>query len=239
MHWLDRPLFAWLPILLIFLVSAVTMRQWAEEQRMGTLEVLLTLPLKTRDLVLGKFLAGLALVALALVLTLPLPITVSQIGDLDWGPVVGGYVVSHMSWRWLFFANLPLALLATWRILLLPPSPPHPGVAALTDVRGLVLFAATAVCWLLWLSFAGHRFAWWSVTSVGMLATAVVLLGVLVHIERRSSAPFLPIELLRVPGVSKMTGTMGDLYLVLANGFMEAGLDRFPTASMPLPGILA
>ena len=38
---------------------------------------------------------------------------------------------------------------------------------------------------------------------------------------------------------SKMTGTMGDLYLVLANGFMEAGLDRFPTASMPLPGILA
>jgi EmrB/QacA subfamily drug resistance transporter len=124
------------------------------------------------------------------------------------GPVVGGYVVSHMSWRWLFFANLPLALLATWRILRLPPSPPHPGVAALTDVRGLVLFAATAVCWLLWLSFAGHRFAWWSVTSVGMLATAVVLLGVLVHIERRSSAPFLPIELLRVPGVSKMTGTI-------------------------------
>ncbi len=89
-----RPLFEWLPILLIFLVSAVTMRQWAEEKRMGTLEVLLTLPLKTTDLVLGKFLAGLALVGLALVLTLPLPVTVSRIGDLDWGPVVGGYVAA-------------------------------------------------------------------------------------------------------------------------------------------------
>ncbi len=89
-----RPLFTWLPILLIFLVSAVTMRQWAEEQRMGTLEVLLTLPLRTTDLVLGKFVAGLVLVGLALALTLPLPITVSRIGDLDWGPVVGGYVAA-------------------------------------------------------------------------------------------------------------------------------------------------
>ena len=61
-----RPLFSWLPVLLIFLVSAVTMRQWSEEQKMGTLEILLTLPLRTRDLVLGKFLAGMALVALAL-----------------------------------------------------------------------------------------------------------------------------------------------------------------------------
>ncbi|MCA9526113.1 MAG: Gldg family protein [Myxococcales bacterium] len=89
-----RPLFSWLPVLLIFLVSAVTMRQWSEEQKMGTLEILLTLPLRTRDLVLGKFLAGMALVALALVLTLPLPITVSMLGDLDWGPVIGGYVAA-------------------------------------------------------------------------------------------------------------------------------------------------
>lgn len=86
-----RPLFEWLPLLLVFLVSAVTMRMWAEERRAGTLEVLLTLPVRTRDLVLGKFLAGLALVALALALTLPLPLIVSTLGPLDWGPVVGGY----------------------------------------------------------------------------------------------------------------------------------------------------
>ncbi|MCA9547164.1 MAG: Gldg family protein, partial [Myxococcales bacterium] len=89
-----RPLFSWLPLLLIFLVAAVTMRQWSEEQKMGTLEVLLTLPLKTRDLVLGKFVAGLGLIGVALALTLPLPITVSLLGDLDWGPVIGGYVAA-------------------------------------------------------------------------------------------------------------------------------------------------
>lgn len=89
-----RPLFASLPVLLIFLVAALTMRQWSEEQKSGTLEVLLTLPLRTRDLVAGKFVAGLLLVALALALTLPLPITVALLGDLDWGPVVGGYVAA-------------------------------------------------------------------------------------------------------------------------------------------------
>jgi len=87
-----RPLFQWLPLLMIFLVSAVTMRQWAEEKKMGTFEVLLTLPLSTRDLVLGKFLAGVALVALALALTLPLPAMVFALGPIDPGPVVGGYV---------------------------------------------------------------------------------------------------------------------------------------------------
>lgn len=87
-----RPLFEWLPLLLVFLVAAVTMRQWAEERKLGTLEVLLTLPVKTSDLVLGKFLAATGLVAVALALTLPLPLMVASLGPLDWGPVIGGYL---------------------------------------------------------------------------------------------------------------------------------------------------
>lgn len=89
-----RPLFEWMPVLLIFLVSALTMRMWSEERRMGTLEFLLTAPVRTYDLVLGKFFSCLALVAIALVLTLGVPITVSIIGDLDWGPVIGAYLAS-------------------------------------------------------------------------------------------------------------------------------------------------
>jgi ABC-2 type transport system permease protein len=87
-----RPLFAWLPLLLIPLVAAISMRQWAEERKMGTLEVLLTLPVRTRDMVLGKFLAGMALIAVALAMTLPIPLMVSMLADLDWGPVMGGYL---------------------------------------------------------------------------------------------------------------------------------------------------
>jgi len=76
------------------LVAALTMRQWSEEQRGGTLEVLLTLPVRRASLVWGKFMAVVALIAVALALTLFLPITVSLLGDLDWGPVVGGYLAA-------------------------------------------------------------------------------------------------------------------------------------------------
>ena len=89
-----RPLFRRMPVLMIFLVAALTMRQWSEEQRSGTLEILLTLPVSKLQLTLGKFLAVLALAALALALTLFLPITVALIGNLDWGPVIGGYLAA-------------------------------------------------------------------------------------------------------------------------------------------------
>ncbi len=89
-----RPLFEWMPLLLIFLVAAVTMRMWSEERRSGTLEFLLTVPVKSSHMVLGKFMACLGLVAVALLLTLPLPLTVSLLGPLDWGPVFGGYLAT-------------------------------------------------------------------------------------------------------------------------------------------------
>src|SRR5512136_2417551 len=89
-----RPLFRWMPLLLIFLVAALTMRQWSEEQRSGTQEMLLTLPVRPAQLVLGKFLAVMTMVLVALILTLPLPITVASLGNLDAGPVLGGYIAA-------------------------------------------------------------------------------------------------------------------------------------------------
>ncbi|ROU02191.1 ABC transporter permease [Marinobacter sp. R17] len=89
-----RPLFEWMPVLLIFLIGALTMRSWSEERRSGTVESLLTSPVGPLPLIGGKFLAGMGLLALALAMTLPLPITVSFIGPLDWGPVIGGYVAT-------------------------------------------------------------------------------------------------------------------------------------------------
>ncbi|MDH4317681.1 MAG: Gldg family protein, partial [Desulfobulbaceae bacterium] len=89
-----RPLFSWMPILLIFLTAAITMRSWAEERRAGTLEFLLTAPVSPLTLVLGKFLACLALVSVGLALTLPLAFTVNMLGAMDWGPVFGGYLAT-------------------------------------------------------------------------------------------------------------------------------------------------
>ncbi len=89
-----RSLFQWMPLLLIFLVAALTMRLWSEELRMGTFEFLVTQPVSSASLVSGKFIASLLLVGLTLLLTLPLPITVSMLGELDWGPVWGGYLAT-------------------------------------------------------------------------------------------------------------------------------------------------
>ncbi len=91
-----RPIFEWLPVLLVFLSAALTMRMWSEERRSGTLEFVATVPAATWEFVLGKFLACWTLLGIALLLTLPLPITVAVIGDLDWGPVFAGYVAAML-----------------------------------------------------------------------------------------------------------------------------------------------
>jgi len=91
-----RPMFEWLPILLIFLSAALTMRMWSDERRSGTLEFVITVPTSAWHFVTGKFLACWALLVLALAMTLPLAITVGIIGELDWGPVFAGYLAAAL-----------------------------------------------------------------------------------------------------------------------------------------------
>ncbi len=99
-----RPLFKWMPILLIFLIAALTMRSWAEERRNGTIELILTTPVTPYIQILGKYLAALVLVVIALLLTFSLPISVNSLGDLDWGPVMGGYIAA------IFLASAYIAI---------------------------------------------------------------------------------------------------------------------------------
>src|SRR5437763_399318 len=110
---------------------------------------------------------------------------------------LGGIVVEHVSWRWLFLANLPLAAFAAWRISRLPKGVHHQRPNAKPDLPGHILFAIGAVSALFWFTSVGHRFAWSSPASLALLATAVVTLGALVWHERRHASPFLPVDLLR------------------------------------------
>jgi ABC-2 type transport system permease protein len=87
-----RNFFGMLPIIFSFVVPAITMRLFAEELSVGSYETLLTMPVTFRDVVLGKFLAAVAFIVAMLAPTLAYPITVSFLGDLDWGPVAGGYL---------------------------------------------------------------------------------------------------------------------------------------------------
>jgi ABC-2 type transport system permease protein len=86
------PFFSFVPWLFLFLVPALTMRLWAEERRLGTIELLLTLPLPQWQAVLGKFLAAWAFCGIALALTFPLWITVNVLGEPDNGVILSGYI---------------------------------------------------------------------------------------------------------------------------------------------------
>ncbi len=87
-----RPFFALLPWIFLFLAPALTMRSWAEEKKLGTIEVLMTFPVREREAVLGKFLAAFTFLVITLCLTLSLPLTVFAIGSPDPGPILGGYL---------------------------------------------------------------------------------------------------------------------------------------------------
>ncbi len=87
-----RMMFEWIPLVFLFVVPAITMRLLAEEKKAGTIELLTTKPLHDWEVVFGKFLAGWALVGLALLPTLIYYITIAFLGDIDHGPVIGGYL---------------------------------------------------------------------------------------------------------------------------------------------------
>ncbi len=88
--------FVFMPWLLLFFVPAIAMRVWAEEKKAGTDELLLTLPLRDWEVVVGKYLASFLLLVVALVLTFPLILVVKYFADpntpIDWGPIWCGYL---------------------------------------------------------------------------------------------------------------------------------------------------
>jgi len=86
-----RNFFSLLPIIFSFVVPAITMRLFSEEFNVGSYETLLTMPVTFLDVVLGKFLASVAFIVAMLIPTLAYPLTVGFLGQLDWGPVAGGY----------------------------------------------------------------------------------------------------------------------------------------------------
>lgn len=87
-----RTVFFWSAVFFLLLIPAVTMRLFAEEKRTGSIEMLVTLPVSEGEMVAGKYLASLTLMTVAMALTATYPATLASLGDLDWGPVIGGYL---------------------------------------------------------------------------------------------------------------------------------------------------
>src|SRR4051812_8429684 len=88
--------FLWHPWLYLFLVPAVGMRLWSEERRLGTMELLLTMPVTGFQAIVGKFIASWLFLGLALFLTFPIVMTVNYLGNADNGVIFAGYVGSFL-----------------------------------------------------------------------------------------------------------------------------------------------
>jgi MFS family permease len=165
--------------------------------------------------------------------------TVSSVG----GPLIGGFVVHHGDWRWLFLANLPLAVLAAWRITRLPKPLPSPARHAPYDPAGFALFVVCATSALVWFGEVGHGFPLVSIASGAFAAVALVAGFMLAGQQRRHPNAFLPLAILRLPSVPWIcasvvgfAGTMFGLlfllpiYLQVAHhsNALDAGLQLLP-----------
>jgi len=87
-----RSFFGLMPWMFLFFIPAVTMKLWAEEKQLGTAEILMTLPIRDHEVVIGKFLASLGLLAITALFSLCIPISVIYLGNADGGTLICGYL---------------------------------------------------------------------------------------------------------------------------------------------------